>query len=108
MADGMAGKSSATITAAALVVRAAAAYLGLATKVICPGPASSMPATPVISVSGEPFSSRAPRVEAIFASFMGASFIVVSGGENRKGDCNSAGGDGGSESGEREIFGGLL
>src|ERR1700685_2376814 len=98
MAAGMAGKSSATITAAALVVRAAAAYLGLATKLICPGPASSMPATPVISVSGEPFSSRAPKVEAICPSFM-----MISRGENRKADCNAVGGDEGSDSGEAEI-----
>ena len=53
----MAGKSSATMMAEALVLLAAPAYLGLATKVMCPGPASSIPATPVISVSGEPLPS---------------------------------------------------
>src|ERR1035441_1628820 len=66
----MAGKSSATITAAAAVVLAAAAYLGLATKVICPAPASSIPATPVISASGSAFSSVAPIADAISASFI--------------------------------------
>src|SRR5664279_2922788 len=66
----MAGKSSATITAEAAVVLAAAAYLGLATKVICPWPASSIPATPVISASGFPFSSVAPSADAISASFI--------------------------------------
>src|SRR5208282_3738721 len=54
----MAGKFSATMTADAFVVFAAALYLGLDTKVSCPGPACSMPATPVISVSGEAFSRR--------------------------------------------------
>src|ERR1017187_1362942 len=66
----MAGKFSATITAEALVVFAAALYLGLDTKVSWPGPACSMPATPVISVSGEALSSRAFRAFAISASFM--------------------------------------
>src|SRR5271163_208546 len=66
----MTGKFSATITAAALVKRAAAAYFGLATKVISPDPACSMPLRPVISVSGEPFWSRALRAEAIRESFM--------------------------------------
>src|SRR5579863_7845690 len=99
MADGMAGKSSDTMTADALVVRAAAPYFGLATKVIWPGPASSIPATPVISVSGEPFSSRAPMLEAMCESFM-----VVSRGENRNRDCNSAARDDGSESGEGFKF----
>src|ERR1035438_784389 len=66
----IAGKSSATITAAAAVVLAAAAYLGLATKVICPGPASSIPATPVISASGSAFSSVGPSADAISARFI--------------------------------------
>ena len=70
MAAGMAGKSSATITAEALVSRAAAEYLGFATKVISPGPACSMPLRPVISVSAEPFSRRALRADAICESFM--------------------------------------
>src|SRR6266566_4023315 len=65
-----AGKSSARIIADALVVRAFAAYFGLARNVICPAPASSIPATPVISRSGEPFSTRALRVEAMSASFI--------------------------------------
>ena len=60
-----AGKFSATITADAFVVFAAALYLGLETKVSCPGPACSMPATPVISVVGEAFSTRALRAVAI-------------------------------------------
>src|SRR5580704_14535529 len=66
-----AGKSSATITADAFVVRAAAAYFGLATKVSWPAPASSIPATPVISISGEPFSRRAPSADTICASLIG-------------------------------------
>jgi hypothetical protein len=68
---GMAGKSSATITAEARVERAAAAYLGLETKVRSPGPACSMPLRPVISVSGEPFSRHRFRAEAMAESFMG-------------------------------------
>src|ERR1022692_2633166 len=76
-AVGIAGKSSPTITAAAFVVRAAAAYFGLATKVTWPEPASSIPATPVISLSGEPFSKRAPNMEAICASFIEVSARVI-------------------------------
>src|SRR5579863_3980931 len=71
MAVASAGKSSPTITADALVVRAAGAYLGLETNVSSPGPACSIPLSPVISVSGEPFSRRAPSAEAIAESFMG-------------------------------------
>ena len=41
-------------------------------KVICCGPASSMPATPVISVSGEAFCRVAPRIWAISESFISA------------------------------------
>src|ERR1700722_4266565 len=67
----MAGKSLATMTAAGLVSRAAAAYLGLATKVISAGPACSMPLRPLISVSGFPFSKCACRMDAIWDSFMG-------------------------------------
>src|ERR1700691_91570 len=66
----MAGKFSATITAAALVLRAAAAYLGLATKVSSDGPACSMPLRPVISVSGAPLSRRAFSAETMRESFM--------------------------------------
>jgi len=69
MAAGIAGKSSPTITAEALVERAAAAYLGFETKLSSPGPARSMPFRPVISVSGEPFSRRACRADAIAESF---------------------------------------
>src|SRR5271166_1235231 len=75
MPVGMAGKLSETITAEALLVFAAALYLGLETKVSWPSPACSIPATPVISVSGEALSMRASRVDA-----MSASFMVVSGG----------------------------
>src|ERR1039458_2758359 len=66
----MAGKFSATMTADAFVVFAAALYLGLETKVSWPGPACSMPATAVISVSGDAFSMRAFRALAMSASFM--------------------------------------
>src|SRR5208337_1639637 len=66
----MAGKSSETITAEAEVVLAAAAYFGLAMNVIWPAEASSIPATPVISTSGSPFSRVAPRANAISASFI--------------------------------------
>ena len=54
MAAEIAGKSSPTITAEALVVRAAAAYFGFETNVNSPGPACSIPLSPVISVSGRP------------------------------------------------------
>src|SRR6266851_4183277 len=36
-----------------------------------------MPATPVISVSGKPFSRRAPSAFAIAASFMGNQQMIV-------------------------------
>jgi hypothetical protein len=62
--------SSPTITAEALVLRAAAAYFGFDTNVSSPGPACSIPLSPVISISGEPFSRRAPRAEAMAESFM--------------------------------------
>src|SRR5208337_731909 len=70
----MAGKSSETITAEAAVVLAAAAYFGFATNVMCPADASSIPATPVITVSGSPFSNVAPSSDAISASFIIDSF----------------------------------
>src|SRR5882724_8092450 len=82
----MAGKASSTMTADALVVFAAAAYFGLATNVTCPAAASSIPATPIISVSGEPFSNRASSADASSASFIGNSPECVS---DR--DCNGAG-----------------
>jgi hypothetical protein len=77
MAAEMTGKSSDTMTADAPVLRAAAAYFGLATNVSCPGRASSMPATLVISVSGEPFSRRALRAEAIWESFIVWTMKIV-------------------------------
>src|SRR5216684_5549786 len=70
---GMAGKFSATITAEAFVVFAAALYFGLETKVSWPGAACSMPATPVISVVGEALSRRASRAFAMSDSFMAVS-----------------------------------
>src|SRR5579863_8075882 len=70
MPTGITGKSSATITAAAFVERAAAAYLGLETKVSSPGPACSMPFRPVISRSGEAFSRRNFRADAMAKSFI--------------------------------------
>src|SRR5205823_14139479 len=71
------GKSLATITAAALVFRAAAAYLGLATNVSWPGPALSIPATPVIAGSGEPDSSRKPSAAATSESFIALCGQIV-------------------------------
>src|SRR5579864_5463173 len=82
MAVERAGKSSETMTAEALVLRAAGTYLGFETNVSCPSPAVSMPATPVISVSGKPFSRRAPRVEAISESFMEAADDCNGGKQN--------------------------
>ena len=65
----MSGKVGSTRTAVARVVRARPAYLGLETKVRWPGPASSMPATPVISAVGSPW-REAPRYAASSANFM--------------------------------------
>src|SRR4029077_14821512 len=65
------------MTADAFVVLAAAAYLGLETKVSWPGPDCSIPATPVMSVSGEPFSRRVLRVGAMSMSFMAESRGIV-------------------------------
>src|SRR5208282_3654020 len=73
----MAGKFSATITAEAFVVFAAALYLGLETKVSWPGCACSMPATPVISVLGWALSMRASRALAMSDSFMAVSGRIV-------------------------------
>src|SRR5438270_5436145 len=56
--------------AEARVVRAAAAYLGFEMNVSSPGPACSIPLSPVISVSAEPFSRRKSRADAIAESFM--------------------------------------
>src|SRR5579863_6493526 len=58
------------MTAEARVVRAAPAYLGFETNVRSPGPARSIPLSPVISVSGDPFSRRALRAEAMAESFI--------------------------------------
>src|SRR5271165_437501 len=69
-AQSTAGKSSETMTAEAAVFLAAAAYFGFATKVICPVAASSIPETPVMSVSGSPFSRVRPRAVAISPSFI--------------------------------------
>src|SRR5271165_5667307 len=66
----MAGKLSERITAEARVVRAAALYLGFDTNVSSPGPACSIPFRPVISESGDPFSRRRLRAEAMAESFM--------------------------------------
>src|ERR1700761_9271169 len=65
----MGSKSSVTRTAPALVVRAYGVYFGLATKVSWPGPAFSIPSTPVISPSGSPW-QVASRTRASSASFM--------------------------------------
>ena len=78
------GNISLTITAEAFVVLAAAAYFSLATNVIWPAAASSIPATPVMSQSGP--SRRASRVEAISESF---THRIVIGGY-RIGDSNDA------------------
>src|SRR5208283_2527974 len=69
----MAGKFSATITAEAFVVFAAALYFGFDTKVSWSRAACSMPATPVISVSGWALSIRAFRAWAMSDSFMAVS-----------------------------------
>src|SRR5713226_4550728 len=61
-------------------VMAAELYLGLDTKVSWPWPACSMPATPVISVSGEALSRLAFRAVAMSDSFMAVSGIVAEGG----------------------------
>src|SRR6266403_1285856 len=73
----MEGKLSATITAEAFVVFAAALYLGFETKVSWPGAACSMPATPKISVFGWALSMRAFRAFAMSASFMAVSRGIV-------------------------------
>src|SRR5260370_37979254 len=69
----MEGKFSATITAAAFVVFAAALYFGFETKVSWPGAACSMAATPVISVLGEALSRLVFRALAMSDSFMAVS-----------------------------------
>src|SRR5947209_19066369 len=59
--------------AEARVVRAAAAYLGFEMNVSSPGPACSIPLSPVISVSGDPFSRRTCSAAAMAESFMDMS-----------------------------------
>src|SRR5580704_2606811 len=73
----IAGKFSATMTADAFVVFAAALYFGFDRKVSWPRPACSMPASPVISVSAEALSRRALRAVAMSASFMAVSWRIV-------------------------------
>src|SRR5579863_4929268 len=62
VAAAISGNSGSTSTAAAQVLRARPAYLGLATKVISAEPASSIPLTPVISSSALPRSSAPSRL----------------------------------------------
>src|ERR1700677_1794698 len=69
VAAAIGSKFSVTRTAPALVGRANGVYFGLATKVSCPGPAFSIPSTPVISCSWSPW-HVAPRRRASSASFM--------------------------------------
>ena len=66
---------SVTRMAAALVCFTLGAYFGLARKVRCPGPACSMPATPVISSSPSP-SRRQPSAAAISPSFIENSSVA--------------------------------
>jgi len=73
------------MTAEARVALAAALYLGFETKVSCPGEASSMAATPVISVSEAEFSRRAFRAVAMSESFMAFRRIVAEGALERGG-----------------------
>src|SRR5215472_15774947 len=65
------------MTAEACVLRAAAAYFGFETKVSSPGPACSIPFSPEISVSGDPFSKRAWSEAAIAESFMDIFGMVL-------------------------------
>src|SRR5208282_633091 len=80
---GMAGKSSETMTAEARVVFAAALYLGFETKVKWPGAAVSIPATPVISVSGGAFSSGVFKAWAMSDSFMAVTVNCSGSGRDR-------------------------
>src|SRR5579863_5575971 len=75
------GNSGSTRTAAALVLRASPAYLGLATKVISEGPASSIPFTPLISNSASPRSSAPSRL-ASSPSFIEEIVTEWAGGES--------------------------
>src|SRR5262249_42400748 len=70
--------ASATRIAAALVCFTFGAYLLLARKVRCPGPACSIPATPVISRSPSP-SRRHPKASAISRSLIGPNRAALSG-----------------------------
>src|ERR1700687_3942260 len=101
----MAEKFSATMTAAALVVFAAALYLGFDTKVSWPGPAWSIPATAVISVSGEALSRRALRALAMSASFIEESGRIVAEGVHggAAGGGGAAGREGGAAGGRAAL-----
>src|ERR1017187_3297013 len=70
VAAAIGSNAGSTRTAVACVVRASGVYLGLATKVSWPGPATSRPAAEVISASGSPW-RVAPRCAARVESFMG-------------------------------------
>ena len=81
----LAGKSGATMMAAALVLAAAGVYFGLVRNVNCVGPASSTPAIPVISNSAGTFSAVAPIDLAISSSFILQIPAASSGPSIRKG-----------------------
>src|SRR3954468_8050049 len=66
--------------APAFVERAAPAYFGFATNVICAADASSMPATPLILMS-DAFSTRPPRRCAKSCNFMRQILISPERGE---------------------------
>ena len=71
-------QSSATITAAALLVASRAAYFGFARKLRSPAPASARPAMPVISKSPSPF--KTPTTFSVSsASFMTSTFLSCDG-----------------------------
>src|SRR5215813_622149 len=65
------------MTAEPRVLRAAEAYFGLATKVRWPGPAASIPATPMISGSREPGSRCSLIAAATSDSFIGLCGQIV-------------------------------
>src|ERR1700742_3166482 len=65
----MPGTGCPAMTALAWVVRSFGAYFEFDRKVMCPGPASSIPRTPTRSTSGSPVVSQ-PSVAASSLSFM--------------------------------------